>query len=227
MLVRLNLTFPPPSAIPRRANAPHVPESGFLKVLPDGTLEMSMSDSVGYASTYTGTVSADGNVITLKSQNISSANANAKKTNNVTRIITFSPEEDSLSYELNMEAVDQPMQDHLKATFKREAEVVDVTAEEFKAHPAKFNFVVDVREPDETGTVAPLPGSIATPLGKMYRSGPAKEWEGKNVLWICKSGRRAELIAKDGKQRVREIRLFSPNFFSLVCAAVSHLHHYA
>lgn len=161
---------------------------------------MSMADSVGYATIYTGSISADGNTITLHSTKIASA-PSAKKTTSLHRIIRFDHATHTLSYEINMEAVGEPMQNHLKATFSRESEVVPVSVDEYKANPTKYDFIVDVREESELAGIPALPGSIVNPLGKMYSQGPSKDWTGKNVLWICRSSRRAELIAKDWKNR--------------------------
>lgn len=164
-----------------------------------------MADSVGYATLYTGVISEGGHSFTLTSKSILSPSA-AKKTDTVHRVFTFSPDANILKYDMQLEAVNQPLQDHLTASFTREVSapgVIQVSVEQFKGNPSKFDFIVDVREPDEVSASPALPNAIVSPLGKVYRSGPAKEWEGKNVLWICRSGRRADLIAKDWQTRVR------------------------
>lgn len=179
-------------------------ESGFFKVLPEGKLEVSMSDSIGYATTYVGLIEDTGRTLSLQSTSISGV-PSAKQTSRITRVLKFSGAQlDTLNYELDMEAVGQPMQHHLDAKLTREpfAEVIPISVADFKAHPGKFAFIVDIREPDEIAAVPSIPGTnVVVPMGKLFSQGPRKEWAGQNVIFICRSGARANIMAQEWKNR--------------------------
>ncbi|MHB8681381.1 MAG: heme-binding beta-barrel domain-containing protein [Acidimicrobiales bacterium] len=100
------------------ARADHRPlhaETGFLRPAPDGRVELVVAHPTGHVEVSEGTV--DGTHLVLHSTLVAGT-ATAKEVRALTREIDV--DGDELRYRLAMEAVGQPLQDHLAATLHRE-----------------------------------------------------------------------------------------------------------
>jgi hypothetical protein len=93
-------------------------ESGYLRGLPEGGVELVLAHPTGIAEVATGSVTptADGLVLHLRSSTVARTGT-AKQVDSVERRITV--EGDVLRYDLAMGAVGQPHQHHLAAELRR------------------------------------------------------------------------------------------------------------
>jgi len=186
-------------------------ESGFLRVLSDTDVEMTIADPSGNAQSYSGFIKNNLNFkqLVLKSHGVITTPW-AKKITQIHRSYDFTLDQPpySLSYRIDMEAVGQPLQTHLEGKltktkeWKLAEEVNDLTVEEFRKDPQKFSVgLLDVREPQEWAD-GHIPGSFNLPLG--YVLGPFGTHDPKltqlqdvQTVVVCRSGIRARLAAEE------------------------------
>jgi len=91
-------------------------EAGYFRPVGLGGIELVVAQPSGIVESHEGTV--DGTSLVLTTASVLTT-ATAKDVTEVVRKITVDPEADTLSYTIDMAAVGQPLQHHLRATLHR------------------------------------------------------------------------------------------------------------
>jgi len=89
-------------------------ESGYFRPQPDSGLELVLAQPAGIVEVHEGTI-ADGHIELTSS--VVAVTRSAKEVTEVRRVLDF--DDDTLTYQLDMSAVRQPLQRHLEAALHR------------------------------------------------------------------------------------------------------------
>lgn len=94
-------------------------ESGYWRFPAPGRVEIVLAHPTGVVEVEEGTIDLSGGVVTIETASSTiAATATAKDITALTRSFVF--DGDSLSYEVSMAAVGQPLQHHLSASLRRD-----------------------------------------------------------------------------------------------------------
>eukprot|EP01100_Stratorugosa_tubuloviscum_P001641 TRINITY_DN136_c1_g1_i1.p1 TRINITY_DN136_c1_g1~~TRINITY_DN136_c1_g1_i1.p1 ORF type:complete len:300 (+),score=141.13 TRINITY_DN136_c1_g1_i1:92-991(+) len=185
-------------------------ESGFFRVLPSNLIEFTCCDPVGLTQVYNVIIEQEEDNTATKLVLTSTGvlgTASAKSVQQVVRKINLLFSGKNFSYELDMSAMGQNLQNHLIAQLIRLPNDCDVNSigysvikpSQFSSFSQYFGAIVDVREDYEFASGS-IPTAIHLPLGQITSSNISQNlidsWQGKPILFVCAGGIRSETACK-------------------------------
>lgn len=191
-------------------------ETGYIRPGADETSwEMVVSDPTGVAQTYDGiltrTEEKEGFTLVFTSKEVTTTTT-AKEVKSLTRTFTLSADLKTLSCEVEMAAVGQPLQNHLTATLSR-TPIPPIPGVRFAFAPPSGYFdalsdegkgtlkegkvrLIDVREKDEY-EASHLPGAENYPMGAFVRDMEELDWDKESLIVLhCRTGSRASICQR-------------------------------
>lgn len=177
-------------------------ETGYLRLLPPQRVELLVCDPTGVAQVYEGEVDAEKQRLTLATTHVTTTSS-AKEVKALQRTYHLDPSDDGsvkLRYEVHMEAVGQPMQQHLEGELAK-ADFLELSPQELKADQKEFT-IVDVREKDEYDQ-GHIEGALNMPLGHLITTidrdlqRVEASMPHQRVVVYCRQGYRAALAQQE------------------------------
>jgi len=174
-------------------------ESGYFRTPPDkeNAVELVVADPTGVTSIMEGIAPTMQKTLTLKSTTVS-LSSTAKQVNEIVRTYELDST-DTLNCKLEMAAVGHPLHLHLTSALINTSQlnITPVTAHTLPTYISNENenkpLIVDVRTKEEYAS-GHIPGSILIPVVEF--AGRVNELEGRDVLLVCRSGKRSTIAAR-------------------------------